>query len=218
MIRKVALAFAAVLILYAGYVGWRIAEERRDVGARVDAIIARADGDELALPPARVAILVKVEDPTFWRNKGIDLSTPGAGMTTLSQGLGKTIFFDDFEPGLAKGELMALTRFALYPEVDKPRTLQALIATAYLGSHRGRAVTGFADGARTWFGAPLRDLPDRQYLELIAMLLAPDRLKPGRDDAGRMQRVERIERLLAGQCTPNGLRDVSLAGCAPKPA
>lgn len=214
MIRKAAVAIAALILLYSGYLGWRVVEERAAVSGKVDAILAQAEPDELALSPDRKAILVRVEDPTFWTNRGIDLSTPGAGMTTLSQGLGKHIFFDDFEPGFRKGELMALTRFALYPEVDKERTLKAVIANAYFGTSRGRTVTGFADGARTWFGKPLSQLSDREFLELEAMLVAPDRLKPGRGDPERHGRVARIERLLAGNCRPTGLRDVMLEGCA----
>jgi len=211
--RKALLLLAATAVLYVGYLGFRIAQERARVVAKVDRIIAGADPQELALPPSRQAMILKIEDPTFWTNRGIDLSTPGAGMTTLSQGLGKHIFFEDFEPGFAKGELMALTRFALYPKVSKERTLQAVLASAYLGTSKGRAVTGFADGARTWFGKPLAELSDDEFLNLEAMLVAPDGLKPGRDDAGRAERVSRIKRLLAGRCRPSGLRDVMLDGC-----
>lgn len=214
MIRAIGLAVAGLILAYLGYLGWRIAEERGRVAAKVDAIIAGADPDELGLPARRKAMLLRVEDPTFRSNKGIDLSTPGAGMTTVSQGLGKRIFFDNFEPGFAKGELMALTRFALYPKVSKERTLQAVIASAYLGSNRGRAVSGFADGARTWYGKPLRALNDREYLSLVAMLPSPSSLKPGRHAAANAERVRRIERLLAGQCRPTGLRDVMLNGCS----
>ena len=213
MIRKALLLLAALVILYAGYLGIRIWREQGLVAAKVDRIIARADPQELALPLIRRAMIVKVEDPTFWTNKGLDLTTHGAGMTTLSQALGKRLFFDDFEPGFAKGELMALTRFALYPRVSKDGTLQAFVASAYLGTRRGRAVTGFSDGARSWFGKPLADLSDEEFLNLEAMLVAPDSLKPGRDDAGRRERVARIKRLLAGSCRPIGLRDVKLEGC-----
>lgn len=213
MIRKIALILGAVLILYFAYIGVRVAQERSAVGGKIDAIIAQADREELNLPKARIDQLLKVEDPTFWTNKGVDLSSPGASLTTLSQSLGKRIFFAHFRKGFDKGELMALTRFALYPRVTKERTLQAWLATAYFGTHRGRAVTGFADGARTWFRKPLTDLSDREYLSLVAMLVAPDRLKPGRDDAARAERVTRIKRLLAGQCRPTGLRDVMLEGC-----
>ena len=159
-------------------------------------------------------MLLRVEDPTFFQNKGIDLSTPGASMTTLSQSLGKRIFFDSFEPGFAKLELMALTRFALYPRLTKEKVFKAWLATAYLGTHRGRRVTGFADGARSYFHKPLSRLSDREYLTLVAMLPAPDRLKPTRDPAANRDRVARIERLLADRCRPTGLRDVMLDGCA----
>jgi hypothetical protein len=213
LIRKALLLLAALFFLYTAYIGVRVWQERGRVAGTVDAILATADPDELALPPARQAMLLRVEDPTFRTNKGIDLSTPGAGMTTLSQGLGKRIFFNDFEPGFAKGELMALTRFALYPGVSKQRTLQAFLASAYLGMDKGRAVTGFADGARTWFGKPLAKLSDDEFLSLVAMLVAPDALKPGRDDRGRAERLSRIKRLLSGQCKPAGLRDVMLKGC-----
>jgi len=213
LIRKGVLLVAAILALYCGYLALRVWQERGAVSAKVDRIIAAADPQELALSGPRQAMLLKVEDPTFWTNRGIDLSSPGAGMTTLSQGLGKRIFFNDFEPGLAKGELMALTRFALYPKVEKRRTLQAFLASAYFGTHQGRAVTGFADGAETWFGKPLSKLSDDEFVELEAMLLAPDSLKPGRDDAGRAERARRIKRLLANACRPTGLRDVRLEGC-----
>ena len=214
MIRKVALALGALLLAYAAYLGWRVAVERSRVSARVDAIIAAADPDERNLAPRRVAALLAVEDPTFWTNKGIDFATPGASMTTLSQSLGKRIFFDHFQPGFRKGELLALTRFALYPKVDKNRTLRAWIARVELGSASGRRVIGLADGARTWIGKPLGQLTDREYLSLIAMLPSPRTLNPRRNPAANADRVARIERLLAHRCRPTGLRDVMLDGCA----
>ena len=207
------LLVAALILAFAGYLGVRVAQERQVVAGKIDRIIAHADPDELNLPNERVDQLLKVEDPTFWTNKGIDLSTPGASMTTLSQGLGKHIFFERFRPGWNKPELIVLTRFTLYPKVDKRRTLQAIVANAYFGTRRGQAVIGFSDAASTWFGKRLYELPEDEYLQLVAMLVAPDRLKPGRDDAGRLERVGRIKRLLADQCQPAGLRDTMLEGC-----
>ena len=214
MIRKVALALGALVLAYAAYLGWRVAVERGRVSQRVDAIIAAADSDERNLAPRRVAALLAVEDPTFWTNKGIDHSTSGAGMTTLSQSLGKRIFFAHFRPGYRKGELIALTRFALYPQVDKDRTLRAWIARVELGSSKGRRVIGLGDGARTWIGKPLSQLTDREFLSLIAMLPSPKTLNPRRNPAANANRVARIGRLLAHRCRPAGLRDVMLEGCA----
>lgn len=196
------------------YLGWRIGDERRDISQRIDAIIVGANPEELNLSPQRIEAILRVEDPTFWTNKGVDLTSPGAGMATLSQGLGKSIFFEGFKPGFAKIKLMALTRFALYPKVDQQRTLKAVLARVYLGTHLGRSVIGIADSASTWFGKPLSRLSDGAFRQLQAMFVAPNALKPGRDDAGRIARAVRIERLLSGRCAPTGLRDVRLAGWA----
>lgn len=208
----VAVAAGALLLLTTLYLGWRVLSEREEVPTKIKRILARAES--IDLPAHRIDALLRVEDPTFRTNRGIDLSSPGAGMTTISQSLGKQLFFADFEPGLRKLELMALTRFALYPMVDKDRTLRAFLASAYFGTNRGRPVIGFAEASRTWLGKPLSSLSDREFLGLVAMLPAPDTLKPGRDDGGREERVQRIERLLAGRCQPSGLRDVMLEGCA----
>ncbi len=214
MMRRVIAAVVAVVLVYAVYLAGRIVVERRTVSARVDAIIAAADPADIRLTPERMQILLRVEDPTFLTNKGIDFATPGAGNTTLSQSLGKRLFFKRFKPGLAKGELIALTRFALYPEVDKQRILRAFLATAYFGRRGGRAVVGAGPAARAWFGRPLAALDDRQFLSLIAMSPAPNALDPERHAAANAERVARIDRLLANQCRPDGLSDVMLDGCA----
>lgn len=214
MMRKLALTMGALLLAYGMYLGWRVATERSRVSDRVDAIIAAADPVDVTLTLQRTIILLRVEDPTFWTNNGIDFSTPGAGITTLSQSLGKRIFFERFRPGFPKGELIVLTRFALYPKVDKLRTLRAFLATAYFGHRDGRAVIGIGSAARAWYGKPLAALSDREYLSLIAMGPAPKKLDSMRHPAANADRVARIERLIAGHCTPAGLRDVMLEGCA----
>jgi monofunctional glycosyltransferase len=214
MIRRVGAVLLLVLLVYAFYLASRVMVERRAVSARVDAIIASADPADVTLSPARTALLLNVEDSSFLTNKGVDFTTPGAGMTTLSQSLGKRIFFKHFRPGLRKGELIVLTRFALYPKVDKQRTLKAFLATAYFGNRKGRPIIGMGPAARAWFGRPLARLDDRQYLSLVAMILAPATFDPVRHPAANAARVARIERLLANQCRPTGLRDVMLEGCA----
>ena len=214
MIRRVGAVLLLVLLVYAFYLASRVMVERRAVSARVDAIIASADPADVTLSPARTALLLNVEDSSFLTNKGVDFTTPGAGMTTLSQSLGKRIFFKHFRPGLRKGELIVLTRFALYPKVDKQRTLKAFLARAYFGNRKGRPIIGMGPAARAWFGRPLARLDDRQYLSLVAMILAPATFDPVRHPAANAARVARIERLLANQCRPTGLRDVMLEGCA----
>jgi membrane peptidoglycan carboxypeptidase len=188
--------------------------ERRSVSHRVNAIIAASDPADLTLSKRQAEILLRVEYPTFQRNKGSDFTTPGASMTTISQSLGKHIFFERFEPGFAKGELMALTRFALYPMVDKDRTLKAYLATAYYGRQNGRTVIGLGHAARACFGKAIAALSEDEYLALIAMGPWPRALDPVEHFAANAARVARIKRLLANQCQPTGLRDVMLEGCA----
>src|SRR5689334_21462540 len=54
------------------------------------------------VPQNRLKALLAVEDPNFYTHNGIDLSTPGAGYTTITQGLVKVYFFGDFNPGFLK--------------------------------------------------------------------------------------------------------------------
>jgi membrane peptidoglycan carboxypeptidase len=210
----IAIGFAALVAAYCVYLSARVIEERARVTDAVEAILQRSDPANGAISEQRIAMLLAVEDPTFWENDGIDLSTPGAGLTTISQGLGKRVFFDRFTPGLAKLELMALTRFALIDRVAKRDVLAAFLASAYFGDDEAGPVIGFAEGARRWFGKELSDLTDREFIALVAMLPAPNRLDPLRHSAANSARVARIERLLAGACEPSGLVDVELEGCA----
>jgi hypothetical protein len=165
----------AVVTLYAGWLCWRVVDQRAKAAPIVAAILADADPAIETISDGRIALLLRVEDPTFWDNDGIDLHTAGAGMTTLSQGLGKLIFFRPFRAGflrLGKLELMVLTRFALVPTVSKEDILRAMLARAYLGSDEDGAVLGFPEAARRWFGKEIGDLTNEEFLALVAMLPA----------------------------------------------
>ncbi len=166
-----------------------------------------------AIPERRIRMLLAVEDPGFHRHRGIDFATPGQGMTTLTQSLAKFLYFERFTPGIAKLELMLVARFALDPAVSKDEQLEIFINHARLGSRRGRPVIGFADAARTFYGRELHQLSDREYLTLVAMLIAPGRLDPVRHRSANAERTNRIEALLAGRCRPRGLRDVHYPDC-----
>ena len=169
----------------------------------------------------RVAMLLKVEDPGFFRHHGVDFSTPGQGVTTLTQGLVKRLYFPGgFHPGFAKIEQSLIARFVLDPATTKRQQLDMALSLANFGSQQGRQVTGFADAARTFYGKPLAALDDRQFLSLVAMLIAPNALDPVRHGPENAERVQRIVALLAGRCRPRGVTDVrypDCAGRAPKP-
>jgi membrane carboxypeptidase/penicillin-binding protein len=211
---RIALAALAVplaaLILYEGYA---LVRAKR----HTQAVLAAAAQGELRyadLPARRREMLLRVEDPGFFRHRGIDFSTPGAGMTTITQSLVKHFYFDDFQPGFAKLEQSLIARFVLDPAMPKEAQLAAFLNSTPFGSVRGRRVTGFAAAARAFYGRELAALGDREFLSLVAMVKAPARLDPLRNAAANAERVRRIERLLAGQCAPQGLRDTDYEGCA----
>lgn len=213
-LRWLVVSLIAVAVIYVGYLGLRVVDQRVQAPKRVAEILAKMDPAIDAIPQSRLDMLLRVEDPTFWTNSGIDFESPGAGMTTLSQGLGKRIFFGRFSPGFAKLELIVLTRFALTPKVAKRDILRAALASAYLGRDENGSVIGFPAGAKRWYGKDLGALTDQEFLGLVAMLPAPNLLDPARHRIENAERVRRIQRLLAGECRPTGMRDVELVGCA----
>lgn len=170
-----------------------------------------------SLPQDWLEILLKVEDPTFFENKGIDLSSDGAGLTTLSQGLAKRLFYERFRPGVVKQNklrLMLQTRYGLVPAVPRDAILNGVLNLAYMGHGPGGAIIGFEAAAGAYYGKPLLDLNRQEWIGLVAVLPAPNAVSPLKGQEQHRERILRIERLMAGSCAPDGLRDVWLEGCA----
>jgi membrane peptidoglycan carboxypeptidase len=165
------------------------------------------------LPGARLAALLAVEDPAFYEHRGVDLTTPGAGWTTLTQGLVK-LHFPGPHRGLLGKPLQSARALALDRAVPKDLQLALLLNTAYFGHLDGAPVVGFPAAARRYYGRPLAELSDEEFVGLVAMLVGPDRFNPERHPAVHAERRRRIEALLAGRCTPRGWSDVYLEGCA----
>ena len=206
--------FAALLVIgliaFESYAVWK-AKQRTP---QVLAAVAKGELKLSDLPRRRLAMLLKVEDPNFYRHRGVDFTTPGAGMTTITQSLVKRFYFDRVRPGFAKIEQSLIARFVLDPSLAKNKQLQAYLNFTYFGSRKGDAVTGYADAARTYYGRELAHLSDREFLSLVAMTMAPKKLDPIRYPQANAERVRRIEALLAGRCQPDGLRDVTYKDCA----
>jgi len=135
-------------------------------------------------------------------------------MTSITQSLVKRFYFDDFEPGFAKLEQSLIARFVLDPAMPKPAQLKAYLNHSHFGAVDGRRIVGFADASRGFYGRELAELSDRQFLSLVAMMMAPKTYDPVRQPRANAERVRRIEAMLAGRCAPQGLRDVALKACA----
>ncbi len=161
-----------------------------------------------SLPRRRVDELIKVEDPAFLTHKGVDLGTPGAGLTTITQALAKIFYFREFKPGFAKLKQTLVARYALHPLVSKQDQLELFFNYAYLGHCGGADVRGFAAAARCYYRKDFSRLREDEYLSLVAMLIAPDAFSPVLNPRANRERVERIKKLLAGEYSPVHHMDV----------
>lgn len=199
--------------------GWLAGKAWRDarvagpeLAARADALIADGKGWQM-LGPVRRKWLLIVEDPTFETHEGIDLTTPGAGITTITQSLSKRLAFDDFRPGIAK---LRQTAYAMSLEgvLTKEQILALALETYEMGPGANGWITGFENASIEVFGAPPNEVTDDEFLVLVAVLVAPSQLSMTLEDAGTAERVARIKRLIAGECAPLDHSDVWLEGCA----
>lgn len=156
-------------------------------------------------------MLIAVEDPTFFRHHGVDLETPGAGMTTMTQGLVKLLYFPDgFHPGIAKIRQTLIAQYALDALVSKDEQLLLFLNICYLGNENDQEIHGYANASRIYFSKEFSDISDDEFLSLVAMHIGPNALKPG--TTANKERVKRIKRYLSGQYKPAGLLDVDYNG------
>jgi membrane peptidoglycan carboxypeptidase len=196
-------------LVWMAWIWWRTPEIVREAETSIAEPL-----DPAELPPGRIDDLLAVEDPAFRTHSGIDLSTPGAGWTTITQGLAKDLYFDAFRPGpLAKLE-QSLAALVLDARTSKDRQLRLFLSRAYLGETPAGSVNGFADAARVWIGKDVRQLDRREFLSLVAMVIGPNAYGIASQPERNAERLARIERLLAGECRPEGWRDVTYEACA----
>lgn len=202
-----------MLLLLAGYEGVQLYRAQ----ARTPAALASVASRPLklaSLPAARRDMLLKVEDPGFYSHKGVDLWTPGSGWTTISQAMVKRLYFPGgFKPGFAKIEQSLIARFVFDPAISKDEQLEIYLNHASFGTDGKREVIGFEDAARTWYGHPVAELSDRQWLGLVAMLIGPNELDPRTHPEENAERVNRLSALVAGRCKPLNAFDVRYPAC-----
>jgi membrane peptidoglycan carboxypeptidase len=166
------------------------------------------------LPVEWKAIILRVEDPGFYEHNGVDLSTPGAGLTTITQGLVKSHFFQSFEPGLHAKLKQTLFALVLDRQLNKDLQLTLFLNTASFGPSKDGWVVGFPEAANAYFGKELLELTRVEFISLVAMLIGPVAYHPTNEPEALAERVSRIEALIAGRCEPVGLLDVYYEGCS----
>jgi len=168
---------------------------------------------DLGLNEKRLDILIKIQDPTFFKHSGIEWPSP-LTTTTITQSLVKKLFFKKFTKGFKKIEQSLIARFVVNPNISKQTQLAAFISIAYFGEKDGIKLFGFNQGAHSWFNKPLSELSDDEYLSLIAMLPGPNMFKP--NTVASRERVRRIKQVLNGGCIYNHVSQIFLDQCSEK--
>jgi membrane carboxypeptidase/penicillin-binding protein len=166
------------------------------------------------LPTRRSCALLAVQDATFYRHQGIGLADGRLGHTTITQSIGKGLFFNTFDPGLLRHRKIRLmvAAWAFDRRISKERQLRLFLNRAYFGIADGREVLGFPAAASVFYGKPLDRLSDSEYFGLLAMLEAPNRYHVTRQPKANAERVERIQ-----QQVPRACGDGCFQGDAPVP-
>lgn len=177
---------------------WRIYEgEERGLRTKV------AD-----LSPDRLNWLLKVQDPGFYRHNGIDLSTPGAGLTTITQSIVKKLYFNQFTPGIRKYKQSLIARFVVNEKLKKNEQLEIFINAVYMGSVAGNQLYGLAQSSQVYYGKEVSQLDDDEYLSLVAMLIGSDQFNVLAAPEKNRERMARIKALISGEYEPKELTDL----------
>jgi membrane carboxypeptidase/penicillin-binding protein len=134
----------------------------------------------------------------------VDLRTPGAGLTTITQSLVKKLYFREFKPGIRKVKQTLIARHALDPLVPKDDQL-----LMFINMHDFCYETrGLASAARFYYGKEFLALTEKEYIGLVAMFVGCGTFNPVRNPEEHRERVARIQRVLAGEYVPKGMRDI----------
>jgi membrane peptidoglycan carboxypeptidase len=202
-----------VLVIPTLYYAWAIYDARNHTQSYVaDAYAEWGSSVDVSVVGAeRIGWLLAVEDPTFYTHRGVDLDTPGAGMTTLTQGLVKLLYYPNgFKPGIEKIRQTLIAQYALDALVSKEEQLRLFLNIAYFGTENGQPIHGFDAASKIYFDKRVSELTDQEFLSLVAMLIGPNALKPGTEE--NFHRVKLIEAFLAGKIVPASVLDVRYEG------
>lgn len=165
------------------------------------------------LSQKQLDILLKVEDPSFFYHQGFDLTTRGAGMTTITQAMVKYLYFDNYKQGIAKIKQTLIAVYALDDKISKETQLELFLNSAYFGTRGGEEIRGFDGAAEYYYGTSFRNLSEDEYISIVAMLIGPAKYNPITGAEALNDRVKRIKKLLDEKCNPMSNSDVFYEQC-----
>jgi membrane carboxypeptidase/penicillin-binding protein len=222
--RKASLVALVVLSAYlAGVAIWSLASVQQ-VADHYGAQTAGA-----GLSKQQTAILLRVEDPTFFTHRGLSVGS-GQGFATISSALARDGFLYDAHFDGIKGTIQSIYRrvfecckkvdigrdvmaLVLNAHLSKERQLSAYVARVYMGTTDGAQVRGLQQAATTYIGKPLDRLTDPEFARLVAMIKAPNYFHPVKNRPAYDLRVARVNAILSGKCVPSGWFDTAFAHC-----
>jgi membrane peptidoglycan carboxypeptidase len=201
--RLISIALIVVGALMA-WMGW-VAAGAYVRAPEMVAVLERAGALPLSpseLPRNRLCALLAVDDPTFYKHQGIGLADGPPGHTTITQAIGKGLFFHGFDPGFLRHRKIRLmvAAWVFDRRISKETQLRIFLNRAGFGSMGEREVLGFPAAAHAFFGKPIDRLSEREYLGLLAMLAAPNRYHILRQPQANAERVARFEKQVERAC------------------
>lgn len=155
----------------------------------------------------QIEILIKVHDPGFYNHNGIDLNTPGAGLTTITQAIVKKLYFENFKPGIAKIKQSLIAIFVVNDLISKDDQLTLFLNSMYFGKVDNKPIVGIESAANEYYHQTVKMLTEDQFISLVAMLVAPDTFHIIEHPEWNQDRTNRIKALIAGKYKPKGLMD-----------
>jgi len=188
------------------------------------------NNQKLQLTKAQVSMLLKIEDPSFWKNKGIDISHNGQGKTTMTQSVVPLLLYNtelsgwranlqtvysSLWPKFKKIDLgrdvMAL---AVSKKIHKDKILKIFAEQVYLGYLDNKPVFGISQASQKYFNQEVSKLSIEDFAGLVGMLKSPDHYSPINNKSAFNERKSRVLKVINGSCAPSGLFDTDYSSCS----
>lgn len=185
--------------------------------------------EKVTLSDQQISTLLKIEDPSFWKNFGIDTVTPGQGKTTITQSVVPILLYRvQLQGWRAKLQNMYLKvwrrarkidlgrdvmALAVAQKISKEQILRIFVEQVYMGSLNNESVFGLSNAAIKYFNKSLPNLSHMEFAKLVGMIKSPDFFNPFKNPNSFEDRSKRVLKLLNGSCLPEGLFDTDYSSC-----
>lgn len=200
LIKRISIVILLFLLLIFAYYSFVVISARSETKNKFETFLnseqTKVHISELS--DFQLEALLKVEDPNFYNHNGFDITTPGAGLTTITQSIAKRFYFENFKPGIPKIKQTLIAVFAIDPLISKDDQLTVFINEYPFNSQ----AIGFSGAADYYYKKMFQELTDDEYLSIIAMFLSPEAFDIKKESKANQERVNNIQLLIKGEYTP----------------